>query len=240
MLIGVMLLVGGLLGLLGVRVLLLAARTREVPELLIGAFFVLLGPAGALRLIYDRIGSANAGRLGAITCLPVVAAMALVLVFTYRTFRPGVGWARVMLAVGLAALAVGLYVEVHGVEMVAGFEPQLIVVLPRAACLGWGAYEATRYYFMMRRRLTYGLADPVVANRFLLYASWTASLALIPTLRTCIRLLELAHVPLEWRLPFTLVSVVAAMTMFTAMFLNFWPPRSYLRWLRRGHVEDVS
>ncbi|MFK7894917.1 MAG: hypothetical protein AB8G23_03725 [Myxococcota bacterium] len=31
----------------------------------------------------------------------------------------------------------------------------------------WGFCEALRYYAQMRRRLTLGLADPVVANRFL-------------------------------------------------------------------------
>ena len=39
----------------------------------------------------------------------------------------------------------------------------------------WGGFEALRYFFLLRRRQALGLADPVVTNRFLLWAiaDWT-------------------------------------------------------------------
>jgi hypothetical protein len=230
----------GLLLALGVRTLLQAWRTREVPELLVGAFFILLGPSAAVRLTIEQLQPDHARRLVAICSLPVSASMALACLFTYRTFRPGVAWAKALAAIGIASLAAGVWFEVNGLEFSAELEPRLSFLLPRALCLGWGTFEAARYHLMMRRRLKFGLADPVVANRFLLYALWTGSLALIPGFRTCVRLLELAHVEIEWRLPMQLMSVGAAGVMLAAMFLNFWPPQAYLRWLRRGHGGDPS
>ncbi|HEY2744877.1 MAG TPA: hypothetical protein VGL86_09655 [Polyangia bacterium] len=232
--------VGGLLFLLGMRILVMARLTRGVPEILIGAFFLLLGPAGTIFLTAETLLPAHAGRGGALAGVPVSIAMVLACVFTYRTFRQGVAWARALLAVAVAALAASLYVEVHGARFFVDFEPRLEVVLPRAACLGWGAYEAARCYFMMQRRRKFGLGDPVLSNRFLLYAVWTAALALIPAVRTVVRLLELARVEVQWRLPFTLISVGAASVMFVAMFLNFWPPDGYLRWLRQRAAAGAT
>ena len=201
-------LVASLLFAVGLRLLVIARRTRELPELLVGAFFVLLGPAGALRLTVERVLPDHVARASAIAAVPMAAAFALSCVFTYRSFRHGVRWARALAALGVASIAATLLVEVHGVAFVADLEPRLGIVLPRALCLGWGAFEALRCHRMMQRRMLFGLGDPVLANRFLLYALWTGSLALIPTLRSVQVLLELAHVEFEWRAPLLLLSLV--------------------------------
>lgn len=43
-------------------------------------------------------------------------------------------------------------------------------IAARAAGLGWAAFESARYLRMYRKRAAFGLADPVIANRFLLYS----------------------------------------------------------------------
>jgi hypothetical protein len=230
---------GALLLLLGARLLLLSLRTHQLPELLVGLFFVLLGPAGSLRLAVERLDIDNMRRIAAYAELGVITAMSLVCVFTYRTFRQGVPWAKAAAAVGIVALAVSYYIEVDGARFVAELEPRMSFSLPRVAVLAWSTYESLRCYAMMRRRQRFGLADPVVANRFLLYGMWTLSLAIFPALRSVIRILELAHVDLEWRLPLQILGLGVGLVMFAAMFLNFWPPKAYTRWLLRNHPEEA-
>src|SRR5207248_2264029 len=86
MLIPSILALGGLLFLLGARLLMLAGRTRQLPELLVGLFFILLGPFGTLRLTVENLGVDHVRSLAAFSSLGVNTAIALVCVFTYRTF----------------------------------------------------------------------------------------------------------------------------------------------------------
>jgi hypothetical protein len=231
---------GALLFLLGARLLVLSWRTRQVPELLVGLFFVLLGPAGALRIMIEGHQIANERRVAAFAELFVIAGMSMVCVFTYFTFRRGVPWARAVTVLGVVALAISYYLEVDGVRFLAELEPRLTVTLPRAVVLGWSTWESLRCYLMMRRRLRFGLADPVVTNRFLLYALWTLSLAIFPSLRAVIRILELAHVQLEVRLMLQMLGLGIGLAMFVAIFLTFWPPGSYVRWLLRGQAGEAK
>jgi hypothetical protein len=234
------LLFGSLLFILGARLLLLSRRTRQLPELLVGLFFVLLAPAGGLRLIADRTPSDHARTLAAIGTLGVSVAVALVCIFTYRTFRHGVRWAQALMLVGVAALAVGSFVEVKGAALSCDPEPHLSFLTSLFTCLGWSTYEAMRCHLMMRRRLRFRLVEPVVANRFLLYALWTGALALLPAARAIFRIVELTRGEVPWQLPMSFLSLVIAGIMFAAMFLNFWPPEAYLRGLRRGHESEES
>jgi hypothetical protein len=229
MLISSLSVLGALLFLLGVRLLHLSSRTRQLPELLVGLFFVLLGPAGSLRLIVEGLQPDNVHEVAAFADLVVIVAMSMVCVFTYLTFRQGVPWARAVAVIGVVTLAVSWGFEVDGLRFSAELEPRLTFVLPRAAVLGWSTWESLRCYVMMRRRLRFGLADPVVTNRFLLYALWTLSLAIFPTLRAVIRLLGLAQG--ELRLPLQLLGLGIGVSMFAAIFLTFWPPGVYLRWI---------
>ena len=105
--------------------------------------------------------------------------------------------------------------------------------MPRLGCLAWSTVEALRCYLMMRRRSSFGLGDPVVKNRFLLYALWSGSLALVNLLKTVIRVLELQSVEIHWRAPVILLTLVSGAVMLVTMLLNFWPPKIYTRWLSR-------
>jgi hypothetical protein len=231
-----------LLLLLGLRLLDLARRTREVPELLVGLFFVTLGPSAWLFLM----GQASAAptppelRMAAVGACGVFLSITFILIFNYRTFRSGVRWAKASVVAACAALLVGLYFEVNGASFQISLEPHFSFMLPRFAVMTWTVYEALRCHHMMRRRLRFGLIDPVVANRFLLYAVWTGVIAILPTIKTAVRLLALAHVEAQWHLPYRIVALLSGAAMLIAMFLNFYPPQAYQRWLRRGQPEGTS
>lgn len=153
----------------GVRLLLLWRRTRELPELSIGLAFVLAGLIGGILLHLARVHDSGALGTAAIVCLHA-GALCLAF-FTWRVFRLDAAWAR--LAFG--ALAAGAIVAVLGggqgtrgaAQNGAAF---WIGFWCRALPFGWAAFESGLYFARMRRRVHLGLADAFVAQRFLFWA----------------------------------------------------------------------
>lgn len=163
----------GVGGFVGIKLLMLARRTRQLPELTVGIGFVLVAFLGY------PLGLAALGLEGPVArvafCVGTVAASVgsmSIYVFTWRVFRPEEPWARALAGagmLGLAAVAVGSVVEGMHAERVT--DPYLV---HRQILVGvsyaWTAAESLRYWGLLRRRLVLGLADPLVANRFLLWA----------------------------------------------------------------------
>jgi hypothetical protein len=96
-------------------------------------------------------------------------------------------------------------------------------------CLLWGAGESLRYWAMMRRRVRLSLADPVLANRFLLWGlgigaagvgSLIGNVAMTVTGRA---MAELDGVTLSNSM-FGLASAVL-------MWVAFLPPAAYRSWI---------
>jgi len=163
----------------GGRMLLLARRSGELPELALG---VTLFAAGGLGGVLLFLGTQRAELLGA-AALPVRQAGILCLnagavslwLFTRRVFRPEGGWALALVAAATAGIAIGLVADL----LAAGAGDfarrrwdspwsRLGFALRLGAYL-WGAFESLRYFALMRRRQRLGLADPLVTNRFLLW-----------------------------------------------------------------------
>ena len=95
----------------------------------------------------------------------------------------------------------------------------------------WGGFEALRYFFLLRRRQALGLADPVVTNRFLLWAiaDWTA-VVLCGSVASF--LLAGKAVLID---PLALCTIALAGTvMSVTWYLTFFPPAAYLRYV--GHA----
>lgn len=229
-------LVTGLMLALGVRLLNLFRRTRYAPELYVGLFFLFAAPAGWLRLKVSASAAVDdeVRLLAAISAVLTHAAGIFLLVFTYRTFRQGVLWAKVLVVLGVVAVAAGCWIEVNGTAFRGELEPKLSFTLPRLGCLAWSTLEALRCYSMMRRRRGYGLGDPVVQNRFLLYTLWSGSLAIVNVLKTLVRMLDMQHVEVHWRAPVIILTLASGAIMLVTMMLNFWPPKAYVRWLSRA------
>jgi hypothetical protein len=160
----------------GARLLLLWWRTRQLPELLIGIGVLGIGPVGygfavAARLVIESKPGVAAA-LATIGALAVAIGAGAKFTFNWRVYHPesrAVGLipmvaAPVLLAAWLTELASGGFVFIDATT-----SPTLIRTSLQIACLLWGSGEALRYWTLMRRRVRLGLADPVVANRFLLW-----------------------------------------------------------------------
>jgi hypothetical protein len=114
----------------------------------------------------------------------------LFLVFVVRVFRPDEAWAKAlaggMLALLWGGVGFGAADGAFRYELDAVGRPawwcEYAVIWSYSI---WSAIEAFRYWGVMRRRVAIGLAEPLVANRFLLWgtgsvfsmlATWTASI----------------------------------------------------------------
>jgi hypothetical protein len=225
----------------GARLVEVARRTRGLPELAMGL--------GLLCISAPGLPLATVARLPGVIATPAgdvlfgvglafsLAGIGLVYVFTWRVFRPDAMWARAALvAVGLA-----LSFEWLGLMHASGRGTTLEQILPHtrpwaiavvatvAIAFTWTAAESLHYHGMLRRRMALGLADPVVANRFLLWALGGIATALLCTaLVACMRA---GLAPLRHPLPLAIVSV-AGMATSLSWSLAFLPPPGYLRWLR--------
>jgi hypothetical protein len=223
--------------LVGVRLLALARRTRQLPELAIGANFVVAGAIGyslllaaeSLHLFAKRFE--GLGSFAGVTGISVGAA--LVALFSRRVFRPKSRAAVALLAALVGWLAAGVWgswiLHVAGQGAGAGawlghWAPNLGIL----AAYGWSSFEPLRYHALMRRRVRIGIADPLVANRFLLWGLGTLSVSAVTALHLVAQMLG------AFELPPSLVGVVSALVLVAAIaeWLAFFPPPAYRRRFR--------
>lgn len=220
--------------LLGARLVALALQTRKLPELWIGLFFMLTSPGAwlMLRALELRGHDAAAHPMAVVGLSLIGLGTVPVYIFTCTVFRAGERWATWLAVVGSLLVLWGCFAQLGGFSLhIDASRPRLELVLGRLLCFGWATAESLRLYSMMRRRVAVGLGDPVLSNRFLLFAAWSAAMGLLPALHALDRLLGGATGYLR------LLAVLpkgVGVCMFVAICLNFFPPRAYLRWLRRG------
>lgn len=218
---------------IGLRLIGLSARTRHLPELLVGCgVFLLAGlgyPLSAVAREAPGLAPATRAALGATAGLFAAIGVTTNTGFVWLLFRRGVAWASGLLAaVGLGAA--GLFVAQsvdggwsQGAIFWAGL-PFWITV-----SFGWAFVECGRYHLLLRRRLHIGLADPVVADRFRLYAVATGLAVLTNLVGSVFWWLhtEMLTDPLGGLLLFVLGTSSSVL-----MMLAFLPPRAYLARVR--------
>lgn len=228
---------------IGARLLLLARRTGGRPELLLGLGLPLTGGVGYGLLVGASLareaGFEAPGLLAAATTVGKLAhdaGVVLVLAFVVQVFRPGEAWARALVAAAAAVMAVGFAGYALGGGLAHG-RPEGFFYWLEFAAIGsypvWVAAESFRYYALMRRRRALGLADPVVANRFLLWG--VASLLTLSAIWT-VSLPAVVYGPSASvaSAPFLLATAVLGIASVTVYALTFFPPRAYRAWLQRG------
>ena len=161
--------------LVGVRLLLIALRTRGVPETMLGAAFLLIGAIG-----YPATTMARRGVLPTVAANQLLFATGLaaqdlacfaVYVFTARTFHGGRAAARVGIALGGLLLLASWLAQrlVTGFDPLALNAPYLLGLVARAAAFAWAAAESLHHWRVARRRLAIGLVAPILVERFLLF-----------------------------------------------------------------------
>jgi len=220
-----------LLGLLGVRLIMIGWRARSWAEAFLGGTFLMIAPASAAM----RHGTASGDTSLSIQGLGLsTVGISLLVAFTYRTFRHGELLGMLVMA-ALIALNVAGYL--HQVQIVGTVpHPSAFLLLARAGGFGWTAFESTRFLRMYRKREVLGLADPVITNRFLLYAIWTTVVMLVPLIMAISG--ELGEQgAMGWQNLLRVLVPPAAIVVVVCVVLTFVPPRAYLRFIERRHAS---
>ncbi len=219
---------------LSIRLLSLAYRNRALPELLLGLSFLLGGTLGAVIEANAGIVAQQGGDGGLMLGIGKgfsLVAMFTNALFTYWVFRRGhmAGKCAIALIVSLTSVA---YVG-HGFTgaFVTGFVEPLwfwVEFVGRIVGPAWLGIEAFLYYQTMQRRVAIGLAEPIVANRFLL---WTiASSTGIVFLATSVPPMFLTEGLLADIDMF--IFAAAGLATACAYWLAFFPPNAYREFIQ--------
>jgi hypothetical protein len=222
----------------GVRLLGLAARTRQLPELLIGGSMLLLAglgyPLSAVARETAALPDGLRSGLGALAGLLAAVGVTANTAFTWVLFRRGAAWARGFVAcIGLGSA--GLFAAqslagdwTHG-AIFWGWLPFGITL-----SFGWGFVECAHYHVLLRRRLRIGLADPVVTDRFGLYAAATGMAVVTNSVG---QLYWWLGVEMLTDAVGALLLLVLGSGSTVLMWLAFLPPRAYLARVRARTAE---
>jgi hypothetical protein len=233
---------------IAIRLLLLWRRTREWPELLISSGFLALALVGfpllgASGLTGEKIGDTNLPML--VTGLAALtASVILIHAFTWRVFRPRETWAAVFVAAnGIAASCVAA-LFVHAVMTAPADTAPIEVHGPWSLAIrmlfevwyAWVAVESLTEWSRARKRLSLGLSDPVVVNRFALWGSMGVVLALNGAAAMVLEARGLS--PMTDVVPAILLGLNGAVAG-SLMFLTFVPPAAYVERIRRHHAARI-
>lgn len=227
------------LSIVSARLLRLAARTRRLPELLLGLSmaFPLAGytfgflVASANQGVPPRWAAEVAGTL-------VDFGFGATVGFVWQVFRKDVRWAAVLCSLLGVGFLVMPFVN-HLVPWANGVPSALVPrgVL-RTICYGWAAMESLHYGILMRRRVFFGLAEPLLADRFRLWG-WT---------HVCFSVM-LVLIMLGAKLRFrgddfartcTLAGFLLGTIATIPLMLSFFPPDRYARYVERRYAREVT
>lgn len=222
---------------LAARMLRLARRTRELPELTVGLHMVALVLGYVLEFVGIQVAgsSPSAGFwLGGTANLLYAISIHVYLLFTWKVFVPNSRIAAGFVCAATLALAAGWLGEVLTTDF--GFGAARfaapwfwLAFVPRMIGMGWASFEALSHHAKLRRRVALDLADPTAANRLLLWALAALSECLI----YCVVTITILAGRPDGFLTGTAALWVSAFGAIasTCMWLGFFPPRRYQRWL---------
>ena len=220
----------------GVRLLRLGERTGEVPERLLGAIFLFMGVSAAFYVlpVFSAFESlwTPLNFAGRVTFLPAAVMLAL---FTRLVFRPENRWGSWLVWGSAILLVTGVGGSVRGGDW-EGFSISSgwfwLEWVGFTVPFGWAGSEAFVQYRQARRRVRLELCDPLVCNRYLLWALFGALQAC-----SCLVLLP-QYSEYETTSQFTATwdtlygaSIISSLVM---IWLVFFPPAFYQRWIQRA------
>jgi hypothetical protein len=225
----------------GVRLLLVARRTRGLPEVLFGFTFISNALGQAFGEVGTRVLWSTPGPLAttmnALTFALVTLGAAALALVVWRVFRPGKGWGAPLCAAGcgliLLAYAIRLW-DGDFVDAQGQGRGYALHVAVQGIIIAWAAAEAIHYWSLLRKRLALGLADPMATNQILLWGIsgifFFGSTAAIGYAR-----FVLHQNPLEL---FGVTAFLMAMVVGASgsMWCAFFPPNWLRRWVERRAV----
>jgi hypothetical protein len=221
----------------GVKLVLLWRRTRELPELLIGLGVLGIGPVGFGFLTVGELCVAGSPDLARVLIGTGLLAMSVgsgaKFVFNWRVYHPQNAALKVFVVTACALLGVCLVWEWQATGFRTLVRPgpsYFLRISLQVGCLLWGSSEALRYWDRMRRRMRLGLADPVVANRFLLWGIGAGAAGVGSAVGGSVQWwTQLAPIELPWVM---LSSSLHGLAAAVAMWLAFVPNAAYTRRIR--------
>jgi hypothetical protein len=231
----------------GFRLLQLARRTGKRPELLMALSLLIGGTLGAtleatgMGGAQTEIDPAVSGKLLLSGKLLGIVSLACQCLFIRMVFRPDSRWSLglVIAIVAVPALAFAGFAQAGTFS--SGQLPQSWFFFELVGRFGgsvWLMTEATRYYVMMKKRVQLGLADPVVTNRFLLWALAAGGGVMM-------MLTAVPPVIAPGSQHSLMVLDLLAFAFFGCVFsiiygLAFFPPARYLAWLEAAPPGATS
>jgi len=236
--IGTVLLYAVFTGVTGIRVLMLAARTRQLPESLLGCSYLIGGMLGWSLLLVS--GALLVGRSELHLVMNILQGagsfclnfgIMTTSLFAWRVFSPRSR----LIAVGFFAQQAVLLADfVHnGLLMHLAIPPATDPwfypgMFARDLTYVWLPIVALRYWNMLRKRLPLGLSDPVATNRVLLWG-----LTGVVTFAYCVVAGITAYLDLWITHGEALFLCTGVMNSVGALlgWLAFVPPASYVRWV---------
>ncbi len=228
-------------GSVGVRLLLIHRRSRQVPELLLAVALL------TVITCVPVLGLSGLGRgvVGELRFTPLLLGLALfwlstacMSAFTWRTFRPGATWGGLLVAALAAAQLAAMLGAVldlaaapEGMPAIGAATAWFVAVrVPGILNFAWTGIEAFRQWRMARRRVALGIGDPVVSNRFALWCavgSFSAANNLVSTLLQAQGIGPVAH-PVG-----AAVIALSGLVSSALLWLVFMPPARYQAWVIR-------
>ena len=225
----------------GGRLIRRGLPARALPELLMGlAYFSAPG------LGYPMVVSGNALKEAACSSELLGAGHFLIALgctffffFNARVFRGQSPLARTFAGACSLVLAIASFeiVRAHaavgseylGLASVRSAMATMLCVL--GIMYSWTAFEGYRHHALMRRRARVGLGDPIVANRFLLWA-FAGSFQVVADCCSAWSLYRGADMSLD---PVSILGTsLVGVANSVLLVLIFMPPARYVRWLTRG------
>ena len=223
----------------GVRLLRLSQRTGEAPERMLGVCFITIA-ASAFFYVLPNLPAFESLWLplnftGRLFVIPYAVIFAL---FTRRVFRPAERWGgwlvwgtAILLVIGVGGSAMGGDWEGFSISSGWFWVEWVGYTLP----FGWAGLETFAQYSRARRRVRLGLCDPLVCNRYLLWALFGSLQVFL-----CLILLpQYAEYEASNRFTQTWDALYGAVEIFSLVmiWLVFVPPDFYRRWIKRNALE---
>jgi hypothetical protein len=222
----------------GVRLLRVAARTRQAPELSMGAALVSSGAIGFPLLIASQVIALQSGSsltthlLSAFGSVFTFLGYIGLIIGTWRIYRPAAQWPRAVLAIGSLIIASACATIFATRDATPGGIREIALwtgVAVGISTFAWSACESCALYGQMQKRARIGLVEPAVVNRVLLWG--IGSLAAFAMSGYGL-LTRVALGPVQGD-GARLVSSALGMIAAIAIWLAFFPPAAYRRRIAR-------
>jgi hypothetical protein len=234
---------GGLV--LGIRLLLLARRTRQLPERLLGWSFLIGGFLASLLgwVIYTPMKPPEPYLTALLYTLRVAVGTSctLLVVMAWKVFRPNEAWAKILaVLLGLSYLS---YVTLSPIGRLTNEE---LVRSPLfwwhsvavTAPYFWHTWEAARYQILLRRRWAIGL--PVDLNVATRMQFWTLAMGAEALMFISVQIIRVYNAATHQAISPALLVAMLGVFCTSAFWMAFFTPKAILKRAEREAAANAA